>query len=137
MDNSFTSITDQAEDREWLETMYPRLKSWYSWYNKTQRGDDSSARTFRWRGRNAQTNRELNPKTLTSGLDDYPRASHPTAKERHVDLRWVSSVCCTLPLNVRLTSICHSFLLNLLSLSFDQVLDGVGRQCDDGSGDCR
>ncbi|XP_042495383.1 mannosyl-oligosaccharide glucosidase GCS1-like [Macadamia integrifolia] len=82
--NKFTT-TESNEISSFLERAFVRLEAWFQWFNATQSGKDTS--TFYWHGRDKQTTRELNPKSLSSGLDDYPRASHPSEDERHLDLR--------------------------------------------------
>ncbi|XP_050542703.1 uncharacterized protein LOC126906286 isoform X2 [Daktulosphaira vitifoliae] len=113
------SILDKLEDRgrfreenylkhrEVLNRMWPRLRAWYSYFNDTQGAHKYSNNEFlgyKWYGRDTNSPYELNPKTLTSGMDDYPRSSNPENSkfsndkklkflefERHLDLFcWMS-----------------------------------------------
>lgn len=82
--NKFTSA-ENNEITTFLERACVRLEAWFQWFNTTQSGKETGS--YFWHGRDNSTIRELNPKTLSSGLDDYPRASHPGDDERHLDLR--------------------------------------------------
>lgn len=80
--------------RTFLLRIYPRLHAWLQWYLNTQRGDVPGS--FRWRGRSSTDNKYL-PNTLSSGLDDYPRAVAPSIHEKHVDLHaWMILACDTM-----------------------------------------
>lgn len=80
-------LTDHSAARDYLRTIYPTLRRHYHWFRRTQRGQikqwDRHARSrtegYRWRGRTASH-------VLTSGLDDYPRATPPHVGELHLDL---------------------------------------------------
>lgn len=82
--NRFNAI-ERAEISTFMKSAFVRLEAWFQWFNTTQSGKEKGS--YFWHGRDQATKRELNPKTLSSGLDDYPRASHPSEEERHLDLR--------------------------------------------------
>lgn len=78
-------LDDKAASHVFLENAYEKLKLHYSWMRKSQKGRTVDATWcpecdgFRWRGRTVDH-------TLTSGLDDFPRANPPNDGELHVDL---------------------------------------------------
>ncbi|KAI8589310.1 glycoside hydrolase [Geranomyces variabilis] len=90
-------LRDPALARDFLDRVYPKLKLQYEWFRETQWGDATaggrksrSGEAYRWRGRKGTH-------TLTSGLDDYPRATPPHTGELHVDLlSWVAFYAKTL-----------------------------------------
>ncbi|KAG5521861.1 hypothetical protein RHGRI_034177 [Rhododendron griersonianum] len=82
--NKFTAA-ERDQISSFLERAFVRLEAWFQWFNTTQSGMATSS--YFWHGRDNTTTRELNAKTLSSGFDDYPRASHPGDEERHLDLR--------------------------------------------------
>lgn len=84
-------LTDKSLGVKFILRNYPKLKKHYNWFRESQKGTAPNPQGFtekqlegyRWRGRTPEH-------TLTSGLDDYPRAQPPHPSELHVDaLSWV------------------------------------------------
>ncbi|ORY70511.1 glycoside hydrolase [Pseudomassariella vexata] len=88
----YQSSPDEAS--KLLTGLYPLLHRHYAWFRRTQAGNFSAytrpegvitGEGYRWRGRTPTH-------TLTSGLDDYPRANPPHPGELHIDaLAWVAA----------------------------------------------
>lgn len=123
-----------SEQLHFLELAWPRLEVWYDWFNRTQTG--SVAGSYRWRGRDPTATHQLNPITLTSGLDDYPRASHPSDDERHLDLRCWMAVASQLmaDIGVRLGSPSASLYAETYSRLVDSRLMDALHWSDTASG---
>ncbi|BHF57139.1 hypothetical protein SprV_0100008000 [Sparganum proliferum] len=115
------SPADSELFAKWATNAFPRLHSWFVWFNTTQVGNLPT--TYRWRGRPSDNPFQLNPLTLSSGLDDFPRASHPTPEERHLDLR------CWMALFARVLSQLANFVVSVsqqqLSKPPPPVLDAL------------
>ena len=89
LESMLDDLRARENGRDFLTSIFPRLRAWFHWFNSTQAG--RRATSYYWKGRNESTIGELNPKTLMSGLDDYPRSTHPCDVERHLDLRcWLA-----------------------------------------------
>ncbi|ORX92341.1 glycoside hydrolase [Basidiobolus meristosporus CBS 931.73] len=90
-------LMDSDLAKIYLRQVYEKYKLNYKWFRRTQKGEikgfgreAASKEAYRWRGRTENH-------TLTSGLDDYPRASPPHVGELHLDLHcWMGFMSRTL-----------------------------------------
>jgi mannosyl-oligosaccharide glucosidase len=97
-----STVNSKAADCEesevviaFLRNIYPRLSYWIEWFHHSQLAEATSEHTektahpagYRWKGRSEEDQRKkLLMNTLSSGLDDYPRAMFLSSTEQHVDL---------------------------------------------------
>lgn len=94
MRNTNSEIGNINETKEYWKVVSDefmiRAEKYYKWLKNSQSG--SLPHSFRWRGRSTNVKSpDGYPLTLSSGLDDYPRALTVSDEERHVDLHsWIT-----------------------------------------------
>jgi mannosyl-oligosaccharide glucosidase len=85
-----TFATEAAPLVPFLRAIWPRLERWFVWLKESQ-ASASAVGGHAWRAREELSEGKMFANTLSSGLDDYPRTSHPDPRERHVDLHcWLA-----------------------------------------------
>lgn len=84
------STPDNDISSKLANDLLTRIATYYEWLKYTQAGE--RANSFRWRGRSHEHKSPNGyPLTLSSGLDDFPRAQSVSEGERHVDLHsWIT-----------------------------------------------
>lgn len=93
--SQYITPSDNTTDLPSLDKLFQLFDRHYEWFRRTQGGNFStkysrpenavSGEGYRWRGRTPTH-------TMTSGLDDYPRANPPHPGELHLDaLAWVGA----------------------------------------------
>jgi len=80
-------MSSGAAPEGFLRCLAPKVKAWLEWFKRTQRAP--ALHSFKWSGR-VRTDGMWH--TLSSGLDDYPRANATSdVADRHVDLYcWIT-----------------------------------------------
>ncbi|KAI3382507.1 hypothetical protein SNEBB_010943 [Seison nebaliae] len=103
---TFLLVIDQLlkedNNNDFLLAIRPYIYGWINWYDTHQRSNSKELlTTYRWNVRDKNSDELiLNPKSLASGLDDYPRSSHVTEFDRHVDLHCWMILAMRIILNV-------------------------------------
>eukprot|EP00045_Choanoeca_perplexa_P014814 m.176677 g.176677 ORF g.176677 m.176677 type:complete len:755 (+) comp16803_c0_seq1:2464-4728(+) len=121
VDGLESSSDERAANRDikWLRAAYPRLLAWFNWFLKVHQGVDGA---FRWQQRYRVTD-SMTPLTHASGMTDYPRATHPDVKERHLDLRcWLAEAARVLKRVAHLTGKPYPHEALLRSLTSEEEL---------------
>ncbi|KAF3584112.1 hypothetical protein F2Q69_00026044 [Brassica cretica] len=81
---------ESAEIVSFLERAFARLEAWFQWVIHFPKREEGGKFLLAWQRQYNRSRTKPSCNTVASGMDDYPRVSHPSDDEMHVDLRcWI------------------------------------------------